>query len=305
MIEEPALRTHESPLCILPTTSSHRPMSSSLYAINPFTVVAFCLLMAGGCNAFEFLHDEDATSDPDILLDDAQLALQNGDAEKAVELLEKALAAAPGNTEIELALSTALFQANDIDVLLLKELADFIAEPDSDAGKVGSTTRYPACSFSEDPQRTTILRFDETAAYLSLFNHLEVLQRVLELLRTAAGVEAGTTLDESAVSNARLMRAIATMAVAVIEIKTQADAAQATIHSLSSGGLGYCAVDQNALRDLESFILCEKLLAIDQAVDDMVYRQQLFGASDNELVQAITNARDEISSTITLSCQAQ
>lgn len=278
-------------------------MSIPFRTTNPFSVMAICLLLASGCNAFEFLHNEDAADDPAVLLDDAQIALQNGDAAKAVELLEKALAASPDDPKIEVALSNALFQANEIDIVLLKDLADFISEPTVAASKNGPGNAQPACNFSEDPQATTVLYFDDTIAYTTLFNQVDVLQRVLFLLQEAATLEAGATLNEAEVSNARLMRAIASMAMAVIEIKTQADAAEATIHRLSSGGLGYCAVSEQALVDLESFILCEKMPVIDQAVDDMVYRQQLFGAGENELVDALTSARNEIARAIDHTCR--
>lgn len=274
--------------------------------INPFIVLSLSLLIATGCNAFEFMYSEDS-DEPDVLLDDARIALQNGDTEKAIELLEKALEKAPENSEIKIQLSSALFQANDIDLLVMKDLAEFISETPASKRKImqfTAVTNMPACNFRDDVSTTTTIDFSEDASYQLLLENVDVLQRALDLLYDTLDSEEAAALTENVRSNAHLMRAISNLAVSIIEIKLQADAAQASLHRLSNGSIGYCAEDESALTELESFIVCEKLPAIDQAVNDLVSRQALFSSSDSELADAVASAREEITRAITVSCQS-
>ena len=283
--------------------TSEEFMSVTLRAINPFSVVALCLLIAGGCNAFEFLGNEDATNDPDLLLIDARFALQDGDNEKAVELLEKALEAAPDNAEIKIELSSALFQLREIDLILMKDLADFITSaPEVQTGRARAS-KAASCNFDGGSSAASTLIFDDDSSYVSLFNNIETLQRVQNLLQNTLETEAAEALEENVVGNARMMRSLAAMGMAVIQIKIQADASQATLHRLPNGGIGYCAENPAALAVLESFVLCEQMPALDRAVGDLVFRQQLFGAGESELVTAVSSARDHFSSAITTTCQ--
>ncbi len=278
---------------------------SNVRAFNPFVVLSFALLIATGCNAFEFMHDEDS-NDPDVLLDDARIAMQNGDPEKAVAFLEKALEKAPNNPEIRIELSGALFQANDIDLLVMKDLAEFISDDQTATSFAGGIAHksLPACNFTDEVDTTTRIDFNIDPAYLLLLNNVEVLDRALELLSSTLESEEAQALTDHVRSNAHLMRAIANMATSVIEIKQQADAAEASLHRLRSGNIGYCAADEAALAQLETFILCEKLPAIDLAVEDLVNRQALFSTGESELADAVSSARAEISSAISRSCSA-
>ncbi len=278
---------------------------SSIRTVNPFVVLSLCLLIATGCNAFEFMYSEDS-DEPEVLLDDARIALQNGDAEKAIDLLEKALERAPEDPEIRIELSSALFQANDIDLLVMKDLAEFISETPATStisSAITAAKHTAACNFS-DGVSTTMIDFSQDPAYLLLLDNVDVLARALELLFDTLESEEAERLSENIRSNAHLMRAISSMAMAVIEIKLQADAAQATLHRLSNGGIGYCASDDAALEQLERFIVCEKLPDINLAVNDLIRRQSLFSTSDSELVDAVSSARDEITRTISASCQS-
>lgn len=278
---------------------------SHVRAFNPFVVLSFGLLIATGCNAFEFMHDEDS-NDPDVLLEDARIAMQNGDPQQAVDFLEKALEKAPQNPEIRIELSAALFQANDIDLLVMKDLAEFISDDQAAANRAGDIVQKsaPACNFRDEIDTTTRITFDIDPAYLQLLNNVDVLDRAVELLANTLESEAASALSDHVRSNAHLMRAIANMATSVIAIKQQADASEATLHRLRNGNIGYCAADEQALAQLETFILCEQLPVIDEAVADLVNRQALFSTGESELADAVTAARAEISNAITRSCQS-
>ncbi len=66
---------------------------------NPFTTIALCLLVAAGCNAFEFMRSG-RTADPGRVLEDLQMAMEpvildGADAEETAERLEITNEAAP------------------------------------------------------------------------------------------------------------------------------------------------------------------------------------------------------------------
>ncbi len=271
-------------------------------SLNPFVVLSISLLIVSGCNAFEFMYGGES-DEPDVLLDDARIALQNGDAEKAIGLLEKALEKDPDNSEIKIELSSALFQANDIDLLVMKDLAAFISETPAVAPKA-IASHVDACNFREDILATTILDFSQDEAFQLLYEHTDVIERAIALLQDVLDGDGITSLPDNILSNAHLMRAISNLAATVIDIDIYADLAQVTLHWLPRGGIGYCAVDQETLTQFETFVLCEKMPAIDQAVEDLVSRQSLFGDTDSDLVTAVSDARAEIAISITASCEA-
>ena len=273
-----------------------------LLAVNPFFAIALVMLIAAGCNAFEFMYGSPDSTDPDVILEDARIALQSGDAEKAVDLLEKALEKAPSNQEIRIELSSALFQANDIDLLVMKDLADFISEE-----KPPSASKYPqqqdaSCTFSEPPETTRILQFEAEEAYLQLANNTETLDRAIELLIGALEIDTTEDLADHIVGNAYLMRAIASMGGAVLNIKATADSLGATLHQRTNNSIGYCAPSPEALAEVESFILCEQLPVFNAAIEDLLLRQDLLGLTESELANAVVQARNELNTVNSLSC---
>ena len=269
--------------------------------INPFVVLSVSLFIATGCNAYEFMYSDDS-DEPAVLLADARVAMQNGDNQKAIDLLQKALDKAPDDPEIKIELSSAFFRANDIDLLVLKDLAEFISESPAGAGKF-SAAPMPACNFTDDISSTTPLDFTQNPAYQLLLENVDVLDAALDLLTNTLETEDAERLKQNIRSNAHLMRAISNMAMAVIELNLQMDAAQITMYRLSNGGVGYCAGDDSSLDQFETFIVCTQLPAIDQAVSDLVRRQSLFSAGESELATAVASARDGIIRSISASCQ--
>ena len=273
-----------------------------LVAVNPFFAIALCMLIAAGCNAFEFMYDEDS-NDPDIILEDARIALQSGDAEKAIELLERALEKAPENQEIKIELASALFQANEIDLLTMKDLAEFISNSESAASKT-TQNQNVTCSFNEAPESTRTLHFEAEEAYLQLLGNTETLQRTLDLLATSLNIDAPSDLADAIIGNAYLMRAIASMGQSVLDIKAKADSLGATLHQRSNNTIGYCGPTPEALAEIESFVLCEQLPVFNTAVEDLLFRQNLLGLTESELVDAVGRARDDLNNTTSLSCSA-
>ncbi|MEZ4700037.1 MAG: tetratricopeptide repeat protein [Rhodothermales bacterium] len=263
-----------------------------------FAVVSM-LFMSTGCNVFESFYRDGSSDDPEVLLDDARYALQNGDPDKAVALLEKAYAKDSTDPEIRVELSSALFQANDIDLLLMKDLAEFISE-DAVAGSGKWSGAPPACTFEGSSDGLTEIRFADEAAFIALFSNRDVLDRAIALLGDL--LETEVDLDPNQLSNAHLMHAISMMATMVLDIQGKADELGATLYRVSQNGIGYCAPDQHALQALQSYIVCEKVLDIDAAIDDLAIRQELLGSTENELLDLLQSAREDFISSITASC---
>lgn len=274
-----------------------------LVAVNPFFAIALCVLIAAGCNAFEFMYDENS-SDPDIMLEDARIALQSGNEEKAVELLERALEKAPESQEIRIELASALFQANEIDLLTMKDLAEFISDSESAPASKAAKSYNATCSFTEALETTRILQFEAEEAYLQLLGNTETLERTLDLLATSLNIDAPSDLADTIIGNAYLMRAIASMGQSVLDIKAKADSLGATLHQRSNNSIGYCGPTPEALAEIESFVLCEQLPVFNTAVEDLLFRQNLLGLTESELVDAVGRARDELNNTTSLSCSA-
>lgn len=273
-----------------------------LLAVNPFFAIALFMLIAAGCNAFEFMHGDADSNDPDVILEDARIALQRGDAEKAIELLEKALEKAPESQEIRIELASALFQANDIDLLVMKDLADFISEAESGVASKSTQRHNATCNFTDAIETTRVLQFDAEEAYLQLLNNTETLERSIDLLAIALDVDAPADLADHVVGNAYLMRAIASMGGAVLHINARADSLGAALHQRSNSSIGYCAPTPEALAEIESFVLCDQLPVFNTAIEDLLFRQNLLGLTESELVDAVSQARDELNSVTNLSC---
>lgn len=274
----------------------------SLLAVNPFFALALCILMAAGCNAFGFMYEDGASDDPDVILGDARIAMQDGNPEKAVELLEKALEKAPDNQEIKIELASALFQANEIDLLMMKDLADFIADAEPNIiSKISISQNSNTCNFTGSSSSARPLQFEAEEAYIDLLNNTETLSRTLELLAQSFDISLSPDVADHFIGNAYLMRAIATMGTSVLDIKAKADSLDATLYQ-RSGHIGYCAPTPSALAEIEAFVLCEQLPVFDAAIEDLLYRQSLLGIQDSELVEAVGNARNELNNTTSLSC---
>ncbi len=117
-----------------------------------FTVFLLALLLAG-CNVFEGAQEEGTSNDPEILLLDAEAALQRNEPDLAVQYLERAEALEPENTALGLRirakLSTALLRSVDVDILTIHQLATpFTDLPTAYPGSVSAAkTTGLGCKF--------------------------------------------------------------------------------------------------------------------------------------------------------------
>jgi len=118
--------------------------------------------------------------DVDVALEDAVAARQSGNLQQAVTLLEEALVLEPSNPKVRVELATTLLQQDDIDLLDLNQIGEFVTT--ATGTRHGTTqARHGSCAVASDP---TAKVFDPTAfsGFDNLVRHLQTLKRASELL---------------------------------------------------------------------------------------------------------------------------
>ncbi|MDZ4702096.1 MAG: tetratricopeptide repeat protein [Rhodothermales bacterium] len=264
-------------------------------------MVVSMLFVSAGCNVFEPFYSEGASDDPEVLLDDARYALQNGDPDKAVTFLEKAYEIDSTNTEVRVELASALFQANGIDLLMMKDLAEFITEQSDDTGAFAG--KHPVdplvCSFVGSSADYQALQFDTEPAYLTIIEHGAVIDRVAALIEGIA--DTGEDLGANAQANRQMTRAIANLSVAIKLITRAAEQAGGGIYPLRNG-IGYCAPDQLTLQALQATIICDAVPYLNRAVQALGARQAILSSDDTEFVELVQDVRDDLTASITATC---
>src|SRR5690606_33666207 len=90
------------------------------------TFILFAALLTG-CNVFEGTQEEGTGDDPEVLLQDAEAALQRDEPKLAVAYLKRAVELEPVTTslgaQIRIQLSTAHLRAVGVNIMTLKQLA--------------------------------------------------------------------------------------------------------------------------------------------------------------------------------------
>ncbi len=271
--------------------------------IRLLVMAASMLFLSAGCNVFEPFYEAGSSDDPEVLLDDARYALQNGEPDKAVAILEKAFAVDSSNAEVRVELAAALFLANGIDVLVMKDLAEFITESSSSAGKHQrfNTSQALACSFAGNEAEVRTLHFEEEPAYLTIVEHSPIIDRVMALVDGVLDNEGNLSGNTDA--NRQMTRAIANLSAAIKLITRAVELAEGDIYSVGTS-IGYCAPTQEALDAIETAIVCGRgaLHYLDNAAHALGRRQQLIDSDDTEFVDLVQDLRDEISATVSATC---
>jgi hypothetical protein len=139
------------------------------------------VLFFSGCNAFEVFYEEGSSNDPEVLLEDARFAMQRGDYQKAVSILEKAYARNPQNGQVRVELSGALLEAHEVRVLDIFSIADHLQKQAEEiAGKTTGGGEY--CSFSSDADILGLFDFRDFSQYERLVKNWPVFKRVIDLI---------------------------------------------------------------------------------------------------------------------------
>lgn len=262
------------------------------------TFLAFSLLLLAGCNAFGGLGEQEGdSSDPAVLIQDADIALQRGEPAKAVEYLRKALRLDPENSAARIKLSTALLAKSEIGVIDFYRMARAMqgegeATASASAARAGSPfaprTYAPAdslvCSFDGDsfddalqfnPEQ--IDRFNTfQPSEAALLEVRDLISRVLGTQETDIGDFDGsdiqTTIDslrnegftDDEIGTLILDDAVATTTLAYLDISQNARDSYTYYYvdpdttQSSDRYLGYCANTQAQLDEAEQAVACNE-----------------------------------------------
>ena len=273
-------------------------------------MLTFGLLVFAGCNVFEGLYDEGASDDPEVLIADADAALQRGEPDKAVQYLEKAFEAKPQDPEIRTKLSTALLQQADISVITMIDLAEDITgnQNGSKSGRAFSGSALKsgsqlACNFTG----VAVEQIDLTTnpSYQEVARHVATLRRVKALLDAVVSSAANLNSPPPHLQNAALLsQAVTTVLVVLFDVQEKTDDLGATLWRLANKDVGLCADDEAALLEIQTFIKCEQIPEMQDALD--LLKQRLGGSGDEsaakEAIDEIQESIDLLESQIQVTC---
>ena len=168
------------------------------FVLNPLSLLALFGLLFGGCNVLEGFYEEGVSDDPDVLIEDAEIAIQSGTPEKAVVYLEKAIEKAPEGSPVQkkaqMNLSTALLQSNKISVLTLERMARDLQARFEDksaaaAGKGAYSASQGYCSFPEAHTDTVQVDLRDIDGYSEIHESTDVLEEVQSLVNRVLDFE--------------------------------------------------------------------------------------------------------------------
>ena len=125
------------------------------YWLTSSLTVVLALVLATGCNVYEGFYEEGASDDPEVLLEDARIAMQRNEPDKAVDHLRKALSKADKGSTVEkrvqIKLASAILQTQEINALTLSRMARTFS---SEANKAGAgKTAGEVCNFPAEHSR--------------------------------------------------------------------------------------------------------------------------------------------------------
>lgn len=130
-----------------------------------FVMLVMLAVLIAGCNVYEGLYEEGESDNPEVLYDDARIALQQDRPAEAVEHLRKALAFTPDSDvllrkQIQIKLASAVLQVQEINALSLTRIVDTFngASAGGDGVALGKS-HSQTCLF---PQSHARLGFDPT-----------------------------------------------------------------------------------------------------------------------------------------------
>ena len=280
-------------------------------------LLIFPVLTLSGCNAFAGFHGAGNSNDPDILLEDAQIALQQGDADKAIKYLRRAIEVDPENVPAKTTLATALFEKHDISVLDVVGIAERVR---SDVqSSVGASARVvPAarlggsevCSFTPDGSERV---FDpaEFSSFTNIVASKGALDEVDELLSSlidpdqlASSIDElrGEGLSDDDIAASLLNGALAKFILAYVAI-VEAGGDSLTFY-YADGNVGYCAPDQDTLDAILAAIACH-VTTLKDGIDLLFGRIEMVGSEEtSDVADEATEAYDRLVEALGTSCSA-
>ncbi len=246
--------------------------------------ILFTLFLVGlglsGCNVFEDLYEAGTSNNPDVLMADAMQAAQQGNPEKAIVMLEKAVANTQPKTvqrsNVQIQLATVKMQAAKIRVIQLQRMI----EDFNDRVEVGTSGKLAGfasqiCSYEPGDQRLEQLSLDDIEGYSNISSKQEVLTEVQRLVNEALHFTSNPgahfdiqarvdSLRNEGLSQDKIAEALLNSALAYVGSSyhniVQAGGDQIEWYRVQSaaGGyyLGYCAPSQQVVDSIKDETAC-------------------------------------------------
>ncbi len=147
------------------------------------SVALLAALLLVGCNVFEGAYEAGSSNDPKVLLIDAEQAMQAGEPEKAVVILEKAAAKTDPATfqgvQVNNLLGDAKLKVAGIGVLQLQQMVDDLNDR-IENGTLGKVSIDPTavCSFASPDEAVGVVTLDDIQGYTPIRNNPELITEV-------------------------------------------------------------------------------------------------------------------------------
>lgn len=273
-------------------------------------VVLVASLILAGCsdNLFSGLQDEGTSDDPKVLLADAQAALAKGDTARAVDYLERAHDLAPEDAEVRVMLVGTRFEMNDVDLLTIREVGEYIANGGMAA--VAKAGPNYICSFDEDPSNYEPFDFAAAPAFQRLKGLSDLFSEAETLLGDLDVAE--SDLSDNLQARMLLIRAFTRAFQTVRAIDQEVKRLGIQPFRLPGNDIGVCA-DANQLNsiseaqqlvdDIQEVLKCTLLPGYEQAMSDLQTRNELLnGSADNIILEVMGDALDAIRNNLDASC---
>ena len=163
-------------------------------------MLVLLLALTAGCNVYEGLYEEGESDNPEVLYDDARIALQQNRPEEAVDHLRKALSFTPDSDvllrkRIQIKLASAVLQVQQINALSLSRIVDtFNGSSVNGDGLALGKSQSETCLFPQSHQRQgfdptegiDVERLGATASQQVLDESLDLIARVFSGDETTA-----------------------------------------------------------------------------------------------------------------------
>lgn len=286
-------------------------MPNLLLRTLPVVLVACLLLLGCDDNVFSGLNSEGTSDDPEVLLADARAALAKGDTAQALTYLERAHEIAPENAEVRVELVGTRFEMNNVDLLAIREIGEYIVDGAKAVRASASEPNY-ICSFDEDPSTYPAFDYAEAPAYQRLAGLADLFEDAITLLGDVDVVEAD--LPDDLKARLLLMRAFTRAFQTIVAIDGEVKALGIDLFRLPDGEIGICADAnqfdsisdaQQLVEDVERIIECTLLPGYEEALTDLRTRNDILGGDpDNLLLDVMSDALDAMRQGIDGDCSA-
>ncbi len=280
----------------------------------PILLLVLFLLPLAACDETGTLGDSE---DIDVVVQDAVIARQSGDYAKAVSLLERAYERDTTSATVRVELATTLLERDDIDLLDVDRIAQFISEgvgaqarTEPSVARSGAACVYAADPGAESFELTAIDGFaDLVADVVSIDRANDLLATVIpsqigefdlcsnvvdgQLSYDRAGALAALYdqgLTETQVRQVLAVNALARIIDAYLYVSSEI-AQEVTWYRLGDGSIAICADDPEGLRDEAEVAVGD----FGEAVLSLDARASLLGNSTaSELVDLAKDAFEEL-----------